>query len=150
MRTLPLLLLPLALAGCATGARQTAPTPGTWALQASATAGSSLTFPTPAGRDALRIACRRNPAELYVASDLAGPTAGPAILSVGRHSFPLAGATGEPRFSATGAVPAGLPAALLENGEIALQLQGRRMGPYPAPDAKQTASFAIACRALGG
>ncbi|MDB5452060.1 MAG: hypothetical protein JWO33_638 [Caulobacteraceae bacterium] len=137
----------LLLAGCAT---IPPPKAGAWALQASATAGAALVRTDNQGRDALRIACRRNPADLYVASDLAEPATGQIALTVDDRAFPLTARGEEPRLSATGPLPDGLPAALMSARRVALSYGGRRLGPFPAPDAKTAAAFAIGCRGPTG
>jgi hypothetical protein len=133
----------LALAGCATvpTSRQ-----GGWTLQASATAGAALVWADVAGREPLRIACRRNPADLYVASDIARPAAGPVTLHVDEASFTLTPARDEPRLAATAPMPDALPAALMSAKAVRLTHGAGRTGPFPAPNAKIAAAFAIACR----
>lgn len=133
----------LALAGCATVpvSRQ-----GGWTLQASATAGSALVWGDHQGREPLRIACRRNPADLYVASDIAPPATGPVTLRVDEASFALTPTRDEPRLAATAPMPDALPAALMSAKAVRLTHDGGRAGPFPAPNAKIAAAFAIACR----
>ncbi|RAK58607.1 hypothetical protein DJ021_01755 [Phenylobacterium hankyongense] len=133
----------LALAGCASvpmGA------PGAWSLQASATAGAALVF-ADGGRDVLRLACRRSPAELYLASDRLKPAHGEVRLDIDSHRFSLRPTADEPRLAAVGPMPDALPAALLDGGRISVTADGHSLGPLPAPDGKTTAAFVIACRA---
>ncbi|WP_374469070.1 hypothetical protein [Phenylobacterium sp.] len=138
----PLLLLILALAGCASAPE--APPPGTWALQASATAGSAIVR-SDSGGEALRIACRRDPPDLWVSTGrLHGE--GPVRLQVGAEPFTLAPAAEPQGLSAVAPLPDRLPAAMMGGGEITLSQGRRRLGPYPAPDAKTVAAFVIACR----
>lgn len=146
---LPLAFAALALAGCAIDARKIGlPVKGpkpTWDVQVSATAGAALVQHTPAGVEALRIACRRNPRDLYIASGGLPARAGPLALEVGGRSFPVTGQTEGPRLTAVGPWPDGLPAALMSGGAVRLAL-GRETWAYAAPDAKTAAAFAIACR----
>jgi hypothetical protein len=137
----------LALAGCATAPP---PATGDWTLQVSATARTALARTDGRGRDAPRIACRRNPSDLYVASDLAGPATGAVALTVDDSAFPLVANGGEPRLSATGPLPDGLPAALMSARRVALNYGGRRLGPFPAPGPKVAAAFLIGCRGPTG
>jgi hypothetical protein len=133
----------LALAGCASlpTSRQ-----GGWTMQASGTAGAALTWTDVTGREPLKIACRRNPADLYVASDLARPTSGPVTLRIDEATFALTPTHDEPRLAAAAPMPDGLAAALMSARAIGLVGTARRIGPFPAPDAKISAAFAIACR----
>jgi hypothetical protein len=130
-------LLAVVLAACATVRPEPAPS---WTVQASATAGSALIAADARG-EVLRIACRRNPADLYVASPRLDDRA-PVTLQVGDERFELAARDG----AATAPIPPALPAALMAGGAIALGQGRTRLGPYPAPDAKTVAAFAIACR----
>lgn len=140
MRTL-VPLLALAAAGCATLDR---PSSGDWTMQASATAGSAVVW-TEDGVEVLRLACRRNPADLLVTSARLGP-AEPVRLRVGGATFPLTPQAGAPVLLAEGAIPETLPAALTSGGAIAVTSGRRRLGPYPALDPQTAAAFAIACR----
>lgn len=141
-----LLVSAAALAGCATTPEPAAPPQaGRWAIQASATAGAALAF-TDQGGDVLRIACRRHPFDLYVASDRLPPVAGPARLEIGERAFVLTASSAEPRFSGTAPPPPALDAALMSGEPLRLSAGGRSLGPLPAPDGKLAAAFAIACR----
>ncbi|MDB5465851.1 MAG: hypothetical protein JWQ46_613 [Phenylobacterium sp.] len=133
----------LALAGCAsvpTGAS------GAWSLQASATAGAALVF-SDGGRDLLRLACRRSPTELYLASDRVKPAHGEVSLAIDGHRFSLRPVSDEPRLAAVAPMPDALPAALLSGGRIGVTADGHSLGPLPAPDGKTAVAFVIACRA---
>lgn len=136
----------LVLGACASLPPPAVPLAGGWKLHASATAGSALVRNDAKGREALRIACRRNPADLYVASDLlrAGPE--PVLLSIGDKIFTLAPTGDEPRASGTAPIDPALPAALMSGAPIGLREDGRAAGPFPGPDAADAAAFVIACR----
>ena len=139
------LLLAAGLAACATtpdGPR------GRWALQTSATAGSALIVEDGQG-EALRIACRRNPADLFVTSGRLNGADGPVALHVGEQIFPLGPPAEGPALTATAPIPPGLAAALMSGGVVSLDQADRRLGPYPTPDSKTVAAFAIACRSPG-
>ena len=142
-------LLGLLAAGCAT-LKPPAPAPeaegGAWALQASATAGSALVRTDAAGGEQLRIACRRNPPDLFVATGQLRNTGAIVLLRAGRTTVPLTPAAEAEGLAATGPLSDTLPAALMGGGEISVTQAGRRLGPYPAPDEKTAAAFAIACR----
>jgi hypothetical protein len=134
----------LALVGCATPAKPPAPA-GSWRLQASATSGSALVR-SEAGVEAVRIACRRNPPDLFISSERLPSSTAPVRLEVGRETFALA-ATADPMgLAATAPLPDGLAAAMMAGGEIAVAQDRRRLGPYPSPDPKTVAAFVIACR----
>jgi hypothetical protein len=133
------------LAGCASvPGPDPAGVTGEWSQQISATAGSSLTL-SSAGQDVLRLACRRNPTDLYLASDRLPAAKGPVRLQIGSHSFTMSPSGEEPRLAATSTVPAALPAALMSGAPIEVSAGGRTLGPLPAPEAKTAAAFAIAC-----
>ena len=140
-------LLGLALAGCATAPTRAS---GGWILQASATAGAALARIDDKGGDTLRIACRRAPADLLVASDAMAPGTGPAVLRVGELAVALTAGGEAPRLSATAPLPDGLPAALMSGGAVSLTHAGRTLGPFPPPDPKSAAAFVIACRGREG
>lgn len=146
MRLALALLAHLGLAACAS--TPDAPQ-GRWALQASATAGSALIVEDGQG-EALRIACRRDPADLFVTTSRLSGAAGAPVLRVGEHTFPLGDPGEGPALTATAPIPPGLPAALMSGGIVSLDQGGRRLGPYPTPDSKTVAAFAIACRAPAG
>ncbi|MDB5450304.1 MAG: hypothetical protein JWQ52_1432 [Phenylobacterium sp.] len=136
----------LALAGCASAPMGASVAPGAWSLQASATAGAALVF-SDGGRDVLRLACRRSPTELYLASDRLKPAHGEVGLEIDGHRFSLRPASDEPRLAAVAPMPDALPAALLSGGRIGVTADGHSLGPLPAPDGKTAVAFVIACRA---
>jgi|GEM_PF-4933368 len=139
-------LLALALGACATVRPEPPDDASRWTLQASATAGAALVHADAEGREVLRIACRRNPEDLFVATPWLRGGAGVPQLSVGEAVFPLNPIDGGPGLTATAPWPSGLPAALMAGGAVTIR-QGRRTdGPHGAPDAKTAAAFAIACR----
>lgn len=138
-------LLALALCACATVRPEPPDEASRWTMQASATAGAALVHTDAEGREVLRIACRRNPEDLFVATPWLGG-GGPAQLSVGEAVFALTVVEGGPGLAATAPWPTGLPAALMAGGPVTIR-QGRRAdGPHGPPDAKTAAAFAIACR----
>lgn len=139
-----LLLAVLALAGCATAPPREAV--GRWDMQASATAGAALVHAGADGRERLRIACRRNPADLWVATGELRGSGAPVALTVGGETFTLTPADAEAGLSASAPLPPALPAALMGGGTVALSQGGRSAGPFPPPDARTAAAFAIACR----
>jgi hypothetical protein len=144
LRRLPIALAALAVAACAT---VPAPrSPGVWRLQSSATTGAALIFEA-GGHAVLQLACRRNPADLYVASDQLKATGGPVVLQVGARSFALTARTDEPRLAATAAIPDSLPAALMSGGAIGLSAGRQALPSLPAPDGKVVVAFVISCRA---
>jgi hypothetical protein len=139
------LLAALALAGCASLAP---PKPALhWMLQASAAAGSALALTDDGGQDVLRLACRTNPPDLYLASDRLKPASSPVQLRIGDRVFALRPTSGEPRLAATAAMPDALPAALLDGGPISVSAGRETLDRLPPPDGKMAAAFVIACRA---
>lgn len=143
-----LALMLLSLAACATPHQPVGGPPGpkaTWTVQLSASAGAALIQAAPAGHEALRVACRRNPTDLYVAAPGLAPTPRALTLQVGEKSFPLTGQTEGRTLAAVGPWPDALPASLMSGGTIRLRL-GPQSWAFTAPDAKTAAAFAIACR----
>ena len=134
-------LLALTAAGCATVDR---PSAGSWTMQASATAGSAMVR-VEAGVEVLRLACRRNPADLLVTAERLRP-AGPVSLRIGGATFGLTPQAGAPMLVAAGPIPETLPAALMGGGPIVVTSGSRRLGPFPALAPQTAAAFAIACR----
>jgi hypothetical protein len=136
----------LALAACAT----MGPAPsGKWALQTSAAAGSALFLEDGQGQ-VLRIACRRNPADLYLHTGRLRPSGEPVTLRIGEQSFSLAEQAKLGGLTATGPLPPAFPAALMSGGSVSVHHGGEALGPFPAPDQKTVAAFAIACRVAAG
>ncbi|WP_334164661.1 hypothetical protein [Phenylobacterium sp.] len=138
-------LLAIALCACATVPPEPPDEAARWTMQASATAGAALVHADAEGREVLRIACRRNPQDLFVASAwLRG--AGPVRLTIGEENFPLTALPDAVGLSAAAPWPDRLPAALMAGGPVTVSLGRRADGPHGAPDARTAAAFAIACR----
>ena len=121
-----------------------------WTLQASAAAGAALVKTGPDGREELRIACRRNPADFWVRASRLRPIGSEERLSLGADDEVVA-LVARPDLSrsewveASGPVPAAL-LARLETGAMVGVSYGaqtlRTTGPNPALAAR----FAAACR----
>ncbi|HEY8616915.1 hypothetical protein [Phenylobacterium sp.] len=139
------ILVALAVAGCASlpAPRPTAAN-GAWTLQASATAGSALVWTDSRG-EGLRIACRRNPADLWLATPRLKGTPGAVWLATGGDTFQLTAEGVAPVLSAVGPVPETLPSAITAGGGLGVR-QGPRALAFPSPDPKTATAFAIACR----
>lgn len=139
-------LLALALGACATVGPEPPDEAARWTMQASAAAGAALVHTDAEGREVLRIACRRGPQDLFVASAWLRGGGGPVRLTVGDEIFPLTALPGEAGLSAAAPWPDRLPAALMAGGPVTVSLGRRADGPHGAPDARTAAAFAIACR----
>ena len=145
MRTAAIAAL-LSVGACATA--PDGPPPAKWALQASATAGSALILEDSQG-EALRMACRRSPADLMVMTSRLRSNGAPVVLRIGEETFSLAPQGEAPGLVAVAPVPPGLAAALMSGNAMSLSQDGRRVGPFTAPDQQTAAAFAIGCRAAG-
>ena len=129
----------LALAACTDSAPS-----GQWTMQSSATAGSALVL-TQNGSEALRIACRRNPADLLVTTPRLAGRRGPARLEIGDTAFKLRSAGDEPVLSATGPLTAALPLAMASGRAISVHQAGAATAAFPPPERKIAEAFASAC-----
>lgn len=139
-------LLALALCACATARPEPPDDASRWTLQASAVAGAALVHADAEGREVLRIACRRAPPDLFVASAWLKGGGGPVRLSVGAEEFPLTALPDEGGLSAAAPWPDRLPAALMAGGPVTVSVGRRADGPHGGPDPKTAAAFTIACR----
>lgn len=133
----------LLVAGCSPSAPPAAD--GAWTMQVSATAGSALVW-KEAGKEALRIACRRNPADLLASTPKLAGRPGPVRLRIGDASFDLQSEGEAPLLSATGPIPQDLPAALVSSQAMSLQQDGQSVTSARAPDPALAQAFAKACR----
>jgi hypothetical protein len=131
----------LAFAACRT---PVAPPRATWTVHVSATSGAALVR-TDHGSETLRIACRRNPADLLVAAAHPAGGNGPVRLEVGTAAFNLHADADAPLLTATGPLGEALPAALTAGGTIVLH-RGGAMAAFGRPDSATATAFAAACR----
>lgn len=131
----------LVLAACV------APVPASrWTIQVSATAGAALVL-AERGDEVLRIACRRNPADLLLVTPRLAGRAGPVRLQVGTTAFDLhadADVDGSV-LSASGPPSGALSTALFAGGAVSVS-QGGASAAFPAPDPATARAFAAACR----
>jgi hypothetical protein len=145
MRTLANVVLAgmaaLASGGCGTAG---VPARATWTVQVSATSGAALVR-AEYGSETLRIACRRNPADLLVTAAHPAGRSGPVRLAIGTAAFDLQADADAPMLAATGPLSAALPAALAAGGTIALHRDGT-MAAFGRPDRATATAFAAACR----
>ena len=160
MRASAFSALLLALGACTPEEPETpaaaADAPSPWSLQASATAGAAIILSDDTGAERLRIACRRNPAELYVSA--------PAFTRIGSEERLTLGAgdelatlvvsqetpPGRP-LEAVGQLSADFVDAFAAGRAIAASYGASAIGPAPSPPPHLRASFAAACReALSG
>lgn len=146
MRTAAAIAALLGLAACATA--PDGPPPAKWALQASASAGSALILEDGQG-EALRMACRRSPADLMVMTNRLRSSGAPVVLRIGEETFSLAAQGEAAGLAAVAPVPPALAATLMSGNAVSLSQDSRSIGPFTAPDQQTAAAFAIACRAAG-
>jgi len=117
---------------------------GIWSTQVSATAGVALVR-TEGGKEVLRIACRRNPADVWIGTTLLPDGPGALRLQIGQTVLELVPESGEQGLSATGAPSAAFSQALGSGQPIYLH---RANGPGVAvePPARAAAeAFAAGC-----
>ena len=124
-----------------------------WTLQASAAAGTALIKTGPDGREELRIACRRNPADLWVLASRLRPIGSEERLSLGADDEVTA-LVARPDLSrgegveASGPIPEAL-LARLEAGATVGVSYGAQTLRTTGPDPALAARFALACRSAG-
>lgn len=132
----------LSLAACS---RPTSPAPGAiWSMQASATAGAAL-IRSEGGNEVLRIACRRNPDDVWISTSLLDDGPGTVRLRIDQSVLELVPEPDGPPLSASGPPNAAFPAVLRAAKAIRLQ---RGTGPQVAvepPARATTEAFIAAC-----
>lgn len=147
IRTAAALLPALVVAACATTQAPSPPARSAWRVQSSATAGAALVLSGGGGEDVLRLACRRAPSDLYLASDRLKPARGPVTLQVGEHSFTLQAVAEGAHLAAVAPIPDALPSALMNSGAIRVSAGAQHLEGLPTPEGTVVAAFVIACRA---
>ena len=123
-----------------------------WTLQASAAAGAALIKTGQDGREELRIACRRDPADFWVLAGALTPIGSEERLSLGAGDEVVA-LVARPELRAQGVEASGpVPAALLarlETGATVGVSYGAQTLRTTGPDPALAARFAAACRSGG-
>lgn len=84
---------------------------GTWTVQVSATSGSALIL-TVRSQEILRVACRRQPNDLFVWFYRNVPAEGPVALQIGQEIFGLIHEPDAPELVAAGAISRQFPNAI--------------------------------------
>ena len=125
--------------------------PLSWGVQSSATAGTALVHADEAGVEVLRIACRRNPADLYVLAPKLTRVGSEERLTLGAGSelvTMVASPTTpeEAPVEATGQLTPSFLDAVARGDRISVAYGATQFGPLPSvPDAVR-AAFVAACR----
>lgn len=122
---------------------------GQWQVQNSATAGAAIVLPLR--NSEVRIACRLNPSDLYVATTALGTrdSGGSLVLRSGGHSVELSVLSTERGVEAAGPVTG--PLLFMLNGRAPMELRyGRRNIRLPALDEATRNAFATACGRSAG
>lgn len=132
---------------------QIEPSPN-WTIQASATAGAALVLSGADGREQLRIACRRSPADIYVAAHLQPVESEERLtLGFGETLFSLVrqpSAGSDSVVEATGPLTAELAEAVVNNQPIGISYGSKNLGPFQAPTPDVAQTFQQACRSAMG
>ena len=122
-----------------------------WGLQSSATAGAALVHADEVGAEVLRIACRRNPADVHVeAAKLERIDSEERVtLGAGTELLTLVATPGTPEgvaVTATGQLTPAFLEAVERGDRISVAYGATQFGPLPSvPDAVR-AAFVTACR----
>jgi len=125
------------------------PTPADWRVQSSATAGTAAVL--SARGDEIRIACRRNPADVYVAADgLEAKPDKPAVtLRSGGHGITLPVISTEHGVEAAG--PVTEPLLFMLNGGAGFELAyGGQVIRAPTLNEPAREALAVACARAAG
>lgn len=160
MRRLAPLGLMVALAACGEPEPPTAPAAagfpsGPWSLHASGAAGTAVVLSDETGAVRLRIACRRNPAELHVEAPAFSRINSEERLTLGAGDelAVLAASPGTPDgapVSAAGSIPGAFVDALESGLPIGAAYGASYLRDLPPLPARERRRFAAACReALG-
>ena len=141
-----LLAIVSALGACA----MTPPLPRPWSLQNSATAGAALIY-HDGEEEALRMMCRRNPADFLVVPDGFVAAPGNATLTLQTEGAELRlSASALPGMSnaveAKGPLTQGIVALIASGAPITISY-GDQTATIPAPDPSSREAFITACRA---
>lgn len=113
-------------------------------MQASATAGAAL-IRTEGGDEVLRIACRRNPADVWISTSLLHDGPGTVRLQIDQTILELVPEPDGPPLSASGPSNAAFPGVLGSGKAIRLQ-RGSEPGVAVEPPIRTTAqAFIAAC-----
>ena len=145
------LLLPLVACAPDEPARPTnAPAASAWTMQVSASAGAALVLRSEIGAERLRIACRRQPAELYVVAPVFRQIGSEERLTLGAGDAlaTLVVAQNTPRgapMAASGTLTEIFIEAVAAGRPIGASYGASQIAPH-APPSELAARFADACR----
>ena len=113
-------------------------------MQASATAGAALVR-TESGKEVLRIACRRDPADLWMSTSLLNDGVGTVRVQVGQAILELVPEPDGPPLSASGPRNAAFPAVLGSGSAIRLQRGTGSVVTVEPPVGWTAEAFIAAC-----
>ena len=125
--------------------------PHSWAVQSSATTGTALVYAGDEAKEALRIACRRNPPDLYVSAPEISRIGSEERLTLGAGSelATLVATPGTPDdapLEAAGQLSAAFLDAVERGERISVSYGATQFGPLPSVAETARAAFVAGCR----